>query len=181
MRGRFCNYLKDLQDFSPRVQSCKSCLKRKRMISVFPERERFPVRWSAHAAKNERCSCSEKFAAAVFPLGFRADDPHAVRAKGKNRKGRGIVEASLAGKALFECGKFRVATHALCNPGFCALVPETRMVCADVAGVCKRIPVATIGRSLSGEVTGGVVPYLPLRCNGASFKNSRKNSFRRAA
>ena len=49
-------------------KSSKACPKRKRMISVFPKRERFPVGWSAHAAKNKRCSCSEKFTAAVFPF-----------------------------------------------------------------------------------------------------------------
>ena len=158
------------------------------MDSAFPERERFPVGWSAHAAKNKRCSCSEKFAAAVFPLGFRADDPHAVRAKGKNRKGRGIVEASLAFKALDVWRKMRISTNSLCELCHTMEVPKTRVIAFMRFGIWfhhdsnkKKIPVATIDRSLSGGVTGGIVPYLPLRCNGASFKNSRKNSFRRAA
>ncbi len=108
------------------------------MISVFPKRERFPVGWSAHAAKNKRCSCSEKFTAAVFPFGFGADDTHAVCAKGKNRKGRGIVEARLAGKALDKWFKMRIPTNSLCERCHNMEVPKTRMVGADVSCVFQR-------------------------------------------
>ena len=88
-----------------------------------PHRKRFPVVGSSHAAKDERRRGFEQVATTLFPLGFGADDFHAVGAERKN--------------------------------GECCRV--------------DKIPVATIGRSLSGGVTGGIVPNIIFGRKGVAF------------
>ena len=57
-------------------------------------------------AKECNMLCFEQVSAALFPLGFGANDSHAVGAEGKNGECRCVVEIRLAIKALFESGKF---------------------------------------------------------------------------
>ena len=97
-------------------------------VRLLPHRKRFPVVGSSHAAKDERCSGFEQGATPFFPLGFGADDFHAVGAERKN--------------------------------GECCRV--------------DKIPVATIGRSLSGGVTGGIISNILPLYKGVNWHNLRK-------
>ena len=101
-------------------------------VQAFPSRRERPCR------EGERRRGLEHGTTTVFPLGFGAYDAHAVGAERKNRECRRVVEAWLALKALHERCKARVSTNTLGNSCLCTLVPEPRMVGADISGVLER-------------------------------------------
>ena len=104
---------------------------RGRWRGLLPQRKRFPVGGDAHAAKDEWRCRPEQGMAAVLPFGFRPDDAQAVGAERKNRERRRVGEARLTVETFDERRELWCGT--------------------ELSG---KIPVATIGRSLSGGVTG---------------------------